>query len=515
MYIIELFHGGPEQDAVQPAHNELVTEANQAQLVVLYPGRFQPFHLGHADVFRSLQSKFGRNNVFIATSNVTDAKKSPFNFADKTTIMHAAGVPADRVLETTSPYKLPAQFDPASTIFVVAVGAPDADRLRPDSTKKDGTPGYYKTFKSLAECETADKHGYVVIADERHFAINLNGQEVDVSHGTPSRAAWNMVRNDPAGRAEYMTQMFGRADPELGRILDKIPATTQTTESKQMATQTKPTDPEDFDALVTSVGQKAKQGPMKTVWVPAKHGTGGHYRVVPVNSSPVKEDDAPLTRADYMSRRKALQQIQMDPALTRDPSLRKELIKKIARLTMQARAAGVLPESVYSVHMQENKLFEARAIVSTIKHLKESIVQEGEFNDSLKSRASALVGKIMGVAPEKPKYQIGQRVSYETNPRQPDWKDGGKGSGVITDYKNGHYMINGQPVNHFEIKSVAQEAVGQFNDDDWYEVDAKSNTVLRNIGGPSAYRAVASQPIKLPNGNTAVRGMQAKRLAKK
>lgn len=431
MYIIELFHGGPEQDTAQLGHNvnELVAEANQAQLVVLYPGRFQPFHLGHADVFRSLQAKFGRSNVFIATSNVTDAKKSPFNFTDKTTIMHAAGVPADRVLETTSPYKLPAQFNPASTIFVVAVGAPDAARLSPDGTKKDGTPGYFKTFKSLAECETADKHGYVVIADERHFAISLKGQEVDVSHGTPSRQAWNMVRNDPAGRTEYMTQMFGRADPELGRILDKIPATTQTTESKQMATRTKPTDPEDFDALVTSVGQKAKQGPMKTVWVPAKHGTGGHYRVVPVNSSPVKEDDAPMTRADYMARRRALQQIQMDPAMTRDPALRKELIKKIARLTMQARAAGVLPESVYSVHMQENKLFEARAIVSTIKHLKESIVQEGALND-----------------------------------------------------------------------------------DDWYEVDAKSNTVLRNIGGPSAYRAVAGQPVKLPNGNTAVRGMQAKRL---
>lgn len=219
MFISELFHGGPKQ----PKQAEVAAEANHTQLVVLLPGRFQPFHNGHADVFRSLAAKFGRGNVFIATSNKTDAKKSPFNFTDKTILMHAAGVPSDRILEVVSPYKLPAQFDPANTIFVVAVGAPDADRLRPDSANKDGNPSYFKTFNSIADCDTADKHGYVIIAEERHKIISLNGQQVDVSHGTPSRAAWNMVRDDEKGRTEYMKQMFGRADVELGRILDKIP----------------------------------------------------------------------------------------------------------------------------------------------------------------------------------------------------------------------------------------------------------------------------------------------------
>lgn len=204
--------------------NELFSEAEvQNQLVVLYPGRFQPFHLGHRDVFASLQSKFGRDAVYIATSNKTELPKSPFNFSDKTIFMNAAGVPTDRILEVTSPYKLPAQFTPDNTIFIVAVGAPDADRLKPDSLKKDGTAGYYKTFKSIAECETADKHGYVIIAAERHKDITINGQQVDVSHGTQSRAAWNSVRNDPKARGEFLVQMFGRNDPEVGRVLDKIP----------------------------------------------------------------------------------------------------------------------------------------------------------------------------------------------------------------------------------------------------------------------------------------------------
>jgi cytidyltransferase-like protein len=196
------------------------------QLVVLYPGRFQPFHLGHGEVFRSLQSKFGRDSVYIATSNKVEPPKSPFNFSDKTVFMNAAGIPGDRIIEVTSPYKLPEpQFNPANTIFIVAVGAPDRDRLRPDSVKKDGSPGYYKTFESIDKCATADKHGYVIIADERHKLITVNGQQVDVSHGTQSRAAWNAIRNDPKGRSEFLMQMYGRDDAELGRVLDKIPQT--------------------------------------------------------------------------------------------------------------------------------------------------------------------------------------------------------------------------------------------------------------------------------------------------
>jgi cytidyltransferase-like protein len=212
MYVADLFEN-------------YVAEAGP-ELVVLYPGRFQPFHLGHREVFESLQSKFGRDNVYIATSNKVEQPKSPFNFSDKTVLMNAAGVPSDRIIEVTNPYKLPEpQFNPANTIFIAAVGAPDRDRLRPDSLKKDGSPGYFKTFESLDKCTTADKHGYVIVADERQKVINVNGQPVDVSHGTQSRAAWNAVRDNPKSRSEYLLQMYGRDDAELGRVLDKIPKT--------------------------------------------------------------------------------------------------------------------------------------------------------------------------------------------------------------------------------------------------------------------------------------------------
>ena len=203
---------------------------SSTQLVVLYPGRFQPFHLGHGDVFHSLQGKFGRDNVWIATSNKTEPPRSPFNFSDKSVLMHAAGIPNDRIIESSNPYKLPDRFNPSNTIFVVAVGAPDKDRLRPDSYKKDGNPSYFKTFTKLEECTTADNHGYVIIANERKKVIEINGRQVDVSHGTTVREVWNSIRNNPTERQSFILQLYGRDDPEIGRVLDKIQPAEKVTE---------------------------------------------------------------------------------------------------------------------------------------------------------------------------------------------------------------------------------------------------------------------------------------------
>lgn len=48
----------------------------------------------------------------------------------------------------------------------------------------------------------------------------------------------------------------------------------------------------DYQDKVKSIGVKAKQGPKKTVWVPAKYGKGGQYKVVPVGN--IKEYMEPL-----------------------------------------------------------------------------------------------------------------------------------------------------------------------------------------------------------------------------
>jgi len=213
MFILEMFEGAGRR------------------VVVTYPGRFQPFHLGHADVFKSLQSRFGSDNVFVVTGNKTDSEKSPFNFSDKVQFMHAAGIPDHSIIEASKPYDLPDQFkaNAEDIIFIAAVGAPDAQRLNPGSTKKDGSPSYFQKLPDdLSQAATADQHGYVIIADEREKTITIDGQAVDVSHGTPTRALWNQIRDDENKRASFLKQMYGKANPALGEIMDKIGGMSET-----------------------------------------------------------------------------------------------------------------------------------------------------------------------------------------------------------------------------------------------------------------------------------------------
>ena len=217
-----------------------IYEQRKPNVVVTYPGRFQPFHLGHSGVFEILQKTFGRDSVYILTSNDTSSAKSPFNFSDKYQLMTAAGVPGDRIIETNKMYKLPDQFDPANTIFITVVGGPDADRLAPDTyTKKDivdkttgkitkpaGSPTYYKTWNSKEEPVTADKHGYVQIIPELKKYIVIDNENHDVSHGTDARNLWNKIRDDEDKRSQFLSQMYKHPHMELGTIFDKIPRTT-------------------------------------------------------------------------------------------------------------------------------------------------------------------------------------------------------------------------------------------------------------------------------------------------
>ncbi len=210
-------------------------EAGKPNIVVTYPGRFQPFHQGHAAVFAKLQKQYGSENVYILTSNDAGGPKSPFNFSDKYQLITAAGIPGDRIIETNSMYALPEQFDFASTVFITAVGSPDAQRLSPDgflkrdnakTGKKKGDPGYFKTWKGPEHAVTSDQHGYVVIIPEVKKSIKIKGKPYDVSHGTECRNLWNQVRDDAEARNEFLVGLYGRATPELVHIFNKIPQTT-------------------------------------------------------------------------------------------------------------------------------------------------------------------------------------------------------------------------------------------------------------------------------------------------
>jgi nicotinamide mononucleotide adenylyltransferase len=126
MFLTELF---------EDTHNTLV----------VYPGRFQPFHKGHKAVYDQLVKQYGRDSVFIATSNKVEQPKSPFSFSDKVQFMTLTGVPLDRIAE-----------DPRFKSW----------------TKKDGTPTYFQPMpKDTAQIQTFDKHGYIKVVPTVEFTV--------------------------------------------------------------------------------------------------------------------------------------------------------------------------------------------------------------------------------------------------------------------------------------------------------------------------------------------------------
>jgi len=126
--------------------------------VVIYVGRFQPFHKGHYGTYSHLVKKFGKDNVFIGTSNKTEKPKSPFNFKEKVKIMNTMfGIPTSKIHQVKNPYKpteILSKFDEESTAFITVVGEKDKNRLGGK---------YFTPYKGTADEPYRDR-GYVYAA---------------------------------------------------------------------------------------------------------------------------------------------------------------------------------------------------------------------------------------------------------------------------------------------------------------------------------------------------------------
>lgn len=101
--------------------------------IVTYSGRFQPATLTHFKTYEHLCKKFGKENVYIFTSNKVEAK-SPFSFEEKKKIWTTQfKVPSNHVIEVTQPYLAKEQLDKIDPSgkrpVIAAVGEKDVERL--------------------------------------------------------------------------------------------------------------------------------------------------------------------------------------------------------------------------------------------------------------------------------------------------------------------------------------------------------------------------------------------------
>jgi len=172
--------------------------AEMDKIVVVYSGRFQPFHKGHYATYENLVRKFGKDSVYIGTSNVTDSKKSPFNFKEKKAIMmQMFGIPSSKIVNVKNPYRpeeILNKYDSDTTGLIVVVGEKDQNRL---------SGKYFTPYKGKVEQGYLDK-GYVYASPATANPISGTDVRYWLSAGSEEERKKNFTKAYP----KFDSQIF-------------------------------------------------------------------------------------------------------------------------------------------------------------------------------------------------------------------------------------------------------------------------------------------------------------------
>jgi hypothetical protein len=189
--------------------------------LVIYPGRFHPFHLGHKASYDWLTKQFGEDSVYIASSNVQDPDTSPFTFADKVAMMTKLGVPVSHVVNVKNPYQATeitsslADEEKQNTVLVFAVSAKDAERFS-FAPKKDGSPSYLQPLpENKKGLKPMTKQGYIAVTP----TVNFKVKGVDANSASQIRKLY--LDGNDADRKQIITDLYGAPDTELKDIFDQ------------------------------------------------------------------------------------------------------------------------------------------------------------------------------------------------------------------------------------------------------------------------------------------------------
>jgi len=193
---------------------EVLTE-NIDKKVVVYSGRFQPFHKGHYATYMNLVKHFGKDNVYIGTSNKTDNIKSPFKFNEKKTIMMKMfGISSNKIIQIKNPYapsEIIGKFPEDTTALISVVGEKDRYRLKGK---------YFEPYHPDKVQQGYKEKGYVYVAPAQSNAIS----------GTDVRD-W-LAKGSETQRKSGFKKAYGKFDPKIFKLVsDKLVKVESTMES--------------------------------------------------------------------------------------------------------------------------------------------------------------------------------------------------------------------------------------------------------------------------------------------
>ena len=182
---------------------------DRSNIIVVYPGRFQPFHKGHKSVYEHLLKDWA--HVYIATTDKVQPGRSPFNFQDKLKFMGMLDVESDKVLQVRNTYNgqdyidhFTPKFDASNTGLIMVVSDKDMqDDARfnfPNlgmSLKKDGNPAYLQKYTDHKNMKSMAEHGYIMTAPI--FPFKVAGHDLDSA---------SQLRELMSGDEELAKQVF-------------------------------------------------------------------------------------------------------------------------------------------------------------------------------------------------------------------------------------------------------------------------------------------------------------------
>jgi cytidyltransferase-like protein len=206
------------------------------RIVAVYPGRFHPFHKGHAASFKQLVQKFGLDNTYLAISAKQEQPKSPFSAQDRAKMANSLGIPSKNIIAVRNPYGAQEyidqlNLDPEQTAIVFGVSKKDMEGdaalgIAPDprfsfKAKKDGSPSYLQPFNPK-KVDPLSQHGYVMSTDVAEFPIA----------GKSMRDA-SAIRQAYAGADEktkmrILTDLYGDAAEKMKQVFDNNLQVTET-----------------------------------------------------------------------------------------------------------------------------------------------------------------------------------------------------------------------------------------------------------------------------------------------
>lgn len=107
--------------------NELVDK----DVIVFFPGQFQPMGQHQREEYLRLSRKFGKNNVHIITDDKINPQKTPLSFDEKSSIIRRHGIKnIQKVLNPYMPTELINKLDPTNTVLIFAVSSKNVSKLK-------------------------------------------------------------------------------------------------------------------------------------------------------------------------------------------------------------------------------------------------------------------------------------------------------------------------------------------------------------------------------------------------